>query len=76
MACLLRHFPPAQSQFAKLGGLQVLVELFQAQGAEVLCVRIITLLYDLITEQVIIGANVSEWILCYLIIIYKHSITV
>ncbi|GAA6096886.1 nucleotide exchange factor SIL1 isoform X1 [Tachysurus ichikawai] len=51
LACLLRHFPPAQSQFAKLGGLQVLVELFQAQGAEVLCVRIITLLYDLITEQ-------------------------
>ncbi|XP_026991521.1 nucleotide exchange factor SIL1 isoform X2 [Tachysurus fulvidraco] len=30
---------------------KVLVELFQAKGAEVLCVRIITLLYDLITEQ-------------------------
>ncbi|XP_058253692.1 nucleotide exchange factor SIL1 [Hemibagrus wyckioides] len=51
VASLLRHFPPAQSQFVKLGGLQLLVELFQAQGAEVLRVRIITLLSDLITEQ-------------------------
>ncbi|XP_060783624.1 nucleotide exchange factor SIL1 [Neoarius graeffei] len=51
LACLLRHFPPAQSQFVKLGGLQILLELFQAQGAESLRVRIITLLYDMITEK-------------------------
>ncbi|XP_034161956.1 nucleotide exchange factor SIL1 isoform X3 [Pangasianodon hypophthalmus] len=55
LACLLRHFPTAQSQFVKLGGLQVLVELFQAQGAECLHVRIITLLYDMITEKEMIS---------------------
>ncbi|XP_053487549.1 nucleotide exchange factor SIL1 isoform X2 [Ictalurus furcatus] len=51
LACLLHHFPPAQSQFVKLGGLQVLVELFQVQEAESLQVRIITLLYDMITDK-------------------------
>ncbi|KAK3536166.1 hypothetical protein QTP70_032720, partial [Hemibagrus guttatus] len=60
LACLLRHFPPAQSQFVKLGGLQLLVELFQAQGAELLRVRIITLLYDLITEQDMISQTTID----------------
>ncbi|XP_017329559.1 nucleotide exchange factor SIL1 isoform X1 [Ictalurus punctatus] len=54
-ACLLHHFPPAQSQFVKLGGLQVLVELFQVQEAESLQVRIVTLLYDLITDKEMIS---------------------
>ncbi|KAF7707205.1 nucleotide exchange factor SIL1 [Silurus meridionalis] len=51
VACLLRHFPPAQSQFVKHGGLQVLADLFQTQGAESVRLRIITLLYDMITEK-------------------------
>ncbi|KAL6479622.1 hypothetical protein MHYP_G00106550 [Metynnis hypsauchen] len=55
VACLLHHFPFAQSQFVKLGGLQVLGELFQVQGADALRVRIVTLLYDMITEKELIS---------------------
>ncbi|XP_017568885.1 nucleotide exchange factor SIL1 isoform X2 [Pygocentrus nattereri] len=55
LACLLHHFPFAQSQFVKLGGLQVLGELFQVQGADALRVRIVTLLYDMITEKELIS---------------------
>ncbi|KAF5907690.1 nucleotide exchange factor SIL1-like, partial [Clarias magur] len=51
MVCMLRHFPPAQSQFLKLGGFQVLLELFQAQETKSFRVRIITLLYDMITDK-------------------------
>uniref|UniRef100_A0A8C7B4C8 Nucleotide exchange factor SIL1 n=1 Tax=Neovison vison TaxID=452646 RepID=A0A8C7B4C8_NEOVI len=51
-ACsLLRHFPYAQQQFLKLGGLQVLRSLVQAKGTEMLAVRVVTLLYDLVTEK-------------------------
>ncbi|XP_036425063.1 nucleotide exchange factor SIL1 [Colossoma macropomum] len=55
LACLLHHFPFAQSQFVKLGGLQVLGELFQMPGADALHVRIVTLLYDMITEKELIS---------------------
>ncbi|XP_052430621.1 nucleotide exchange factor SIL1 isoform X2 [Carassius gibelio] len=51
VASLLRHFPFAQSHFLKLGGVQVLSELFQTSGTEPLRVRIITVLYDMITEK-------------------------
>ncbi|KAI5774583.1 SIL1 [Gulo gulo luscus] len=51
LCSLLRHFPYAQQQFLKLGGLQVLRSLVQAKGTEVLAVRVITLLYDLVTEK-------------------------
>ncbi|XP_058564507.1 nucleotide exchange factor SIL1 isoform X1 [Neofelis nebulosa] len=51
LCSLLRHFPYAQQQFLKLGGLQVLRSLVQAKGTEVLAVRVVTLLYDLVTEK-------------------------
>ncbi|KAM9252627.1 nucleotide exchange factor SIL1 isoform 4-T9 [Dugong dugon] len=51
LCSLLRHFPYAQQQFLKLGGLQVLRTLVQEKGTEVLAVRVVTLLYDLITEK-------------------------
>ncbi|KAM9471217.1 nucleotide exchange factor SIL1 [Clarias gariepinus] len=60
LACLLRHFPPAQSQFVKLGGFQVLLELFQAQETKSLRVRIITLLYDMITDKEMISQTGME----------------
>lgn len=52
LCSLLRHFPYAQQQFLKLGGLQVLRSLVQEKSAKVLAVRVVTLLYDLVTEKV------------------------
>lgn len=49
---MLRHFPYAQQQFLKLGGLQVLRSLFRQKGMQTLHVRVVTLLYDLIVEKV------------------------
>lgn len=49
---MLRHFPYAQLQFLKLGGLQVLRNLFKEKGMESLYIRVVTLLYDLILEKV------------------------
>ncbi|XP_026886581.2 nucleotide exchange factor SIL1 [Electrophorus electricus] len=60
LACLLRHFPFAQSHFVKHGGVQVLGELFQAQDAETLRVRIVTLLYDMITEKELISQHGTD----------------
>ncbi|XP_031221209.1 nucleotide exchange factor SIL1 isoform X2 [Mastomys coucha] len=51
LCSLLRHFPYAQQQFLKLGGLQVLRSLVQEKSAKVLAVRVVTLLYDLVTEK-------------------------
>ncbi|EPY84444.1 hypothetical protein CB1_000475036 [Camelus ferus] len=51
LCSLLRHFPYAQQQFLKLGGLHVLRSLVQEKGMEVLAVRVVTLLYDLVTEK-------------------------
>ncbi|KAH0506140.1 Nucleotide exchange factor SIL1, partial [Microtus ochrogaster] len=51
LCSLLRHFPYAQQQFLKLGGLQVLRSLVQEKNAKVLAVRVVTLLYDLVTEK-------------------------
>lgn len=52
LCSLLRHFPYAQQQFLKLGGLQILRSLVQEKNAKVLAVRVVTLLYDLVTEKV------------------------
>ncbi|XP_040429043.1 nucleotide exchange factor SIL1 isoform X1 [Cygnus olor] len=52
LCSMLRHFPYAQQQFLKLGGLQVLRGLFRQKGTEALHVRVVTLLYDLIMEKV------------------------
>uniref|UniRef100_A0A8C3EBX2 Nucleotide exchange factor SIL1 n=1 Tax=Corvus moneduloides TaxID=1196302 RepID=A0A8C3EBX2_CORMO len=51
LSSMLRHFPYAQQQFLKLGGLQVLRSLFRQKGMETLHVRVVTLLYDLIMEK-------------------------
>ncbi|XP_012692076.2 nucleotide exchange factor SIL1 [Clupea harengus] len=51
VASLLRHFPYAQGHFLKLGGMQVLVDLFQTPGGESLRIRIVTLIYDMIVEK-------------------------
>lgn len=65
LCSLLRHFPYAQRQFLKLGGLQVLRSLVQEKGTEVLAVRVVTLLYDLVTEKVSAQAHpVSSCLLC------------
>lgn len=52
LAALLRHFPYAQHNFLSNGGLQVLSELFRADGGGVLRTRIVTMLYDMISEKV------------------------
>lgn len=68
LCSLLRHFPYAQRQFLKLGGLQVLRSLVQEKGTEVLAVRVVTLLYDLVTEKVSTQAHpVSSFALCVLL---------
>lgn len=52
VASLLRNFPFAQRHFLSHGGLQVLSELFRADGGGVLRTRIVTMLYDMISEKV------------------------
>ncbi|XP_037253496.1 nucleotide exchange factor SIL1 [Falco rusticolus] len=54
LSSMLRHFPYAQQQFLKLGGLQVLRSLFRQKGMETLHVRVVTLLYDLIVEKMLL----------------------
>nr|XP_013033891.2 nucleotide exchange factor SIL1 isoform X2 [Anser cygnoides] len=54
LCSMLRHFPYAQQQFLKLGGLQVLRGLFRQKGTEALHVRVVTLLYDLIVEKMLL----------------------
>ncbi|KAI6077003.1 Nucleotide exchange factor SIL1 [Aix galericulata] len=56
LCSMLRHFPYAQQQFLKLGGLQVLRGLFRQKGTEALQVRVVTLLYDLIVEKMLLEA--------------------
>uniref|UniRef100_A0A8B9QMB1 Nucleotide exchange factor SIL1 n=1 Tax=Apteryx owenii TaxID=8824 RepID=A0A8B9QMB1_APTOW len=54
LSSMLRHFPYAQQQFLKLGGLQVLRNLFREKGMEALYIRVVTLLYDLIMEKMLL----------------------
>ncbi|XP_041845464.1 nucleotide exchange factor SIL1 isoform X2 [Melanotaenia boesemani] len=51
MASLLRHFPYAQRHFLSHGGLQVLSELFRTDGSGILRTRVVTMLYDMISEK-------------------------
>uniref|UniRef100_A0A3B5BE72 Nucleotide exchange factor SIL1 n=1 Tax=Stegastes partitus TaxID=144197 RepID=A0A3B5BE72_9TELE len=55
VASLLRHFPYAQHHFLSHGGLQVLSELFRADGGGILRTRIVTMLYDMISEKELIS---------------------
>lgn len=52
LASLLRHFPHAQRHFLSHGGLHALSELFRADEGGVLRTRIVTMLYDMISEKV------------------------
>ncbi|XP_061478425.1 nucleotide exchange factor SIL1 isoform X3 [Rhineura floridana] len=54
LSSMLRHFPYAQQQFLKLGGLQVLRNLFTEKGMETLHIRTVTLLYDLVVEKLLL----------------------
>ncbi|XP_053318605.1 nucleotide exchange factor SIL1 [Spea bombifrons] len=54
LSSLLRQFPYAQQQFLKLGGLQVLKNFFKEKNTEPLFVRVITLLYDMIMEKILL----------------------
>ncbi|XP_070812228.1 nucleotide exchange factor SIL1 [Pituophis catenifer annectens] len=54
LSSMLRHFPYAQQQFLKLGGLQVLRNLCTEKGMEILYIRTVTLLYDLVVEKQLI----------------------
>ncbi|PWA32495.1 hypothetical protein CCH79_00016670, partial [Gambusia affinis] len=55
LACLLRHFPYAQRHFLSHGGLQILSELFRADAGGILRTRIVTMLYDMISEKELIS---------------------
>ncbi|KAM7417075.1 hypothetical protein PAMA_016942 [Pampus argenteus] len=55
VASLLRHFPYAQRHFLSNGGLQVLSELFRTDGRGALRTRIVTMLYDMISEKELIS---------------------
>ncbi|XP_067454645.1 nucleotide exchange factor SIL1 [Thunnus thynnus] len=55
VASLLRHFPFAQHHFLSHGGLQVLSELFRTDGRGALRTRIVTMLYDMISEKELIS---------------------
>ncbi|KAG9349045.1 hypothetical protein JZ751_029363 [Albula glossodonta] len=54
---LLRHFPYAQSHFLRMGGVQVLGELFRESGSGALRVRVVTLIYDMIIEKELISQS-------------------
>ncbi|XP_075906153.1 nucleotide exchange factor SIL1 isoform X3 [Nelusetta ayraudi] len=51
LASLLRHFPHAQHHFLSHGGLHLLSQLFRADGFGTLRTRIVTMLYDMISEK-------------------------
>uniref|UniRef100_H3CLH9 Nucleotide exchange factor SIL1 n=1 Tax=Tetraodon nigroviridis TaxID=99883 RepID=H3CLH9_TETNG len=55
LASLLRHFPYAQRHFLTHGGFQVLSELFRADEGGVLRTRVVTMLYDMISEKELIS---------------------
>ncbi|XP_075457743.1 nucleotide exchange factor SIL1 isoform X2 [Ascaphus truei] len=54
LSSMLRQFPYAQQQFLKLGGLQLLKNVFREKHAESLYIRVITLIYDMIVEKILI----------------------
>uniref|UniRef100_A0A3P9MHQ0 Nucleotide exchange factor SIL1 n=1 Tax=Oryzias latipes TaxID=8090 RepID=A0A3P9MHQ0_ORYLA len=62
VASLLRHFPFAQQHFVSRGGLQVLSELFRADVGGILQTRIVTMLYDMISEKELISQAGLDWV--------------
>lgn len=60
VASLLRHFPFAQQHFLSRGGLQVLSRLFREDRGGVVRTRIVTMLYDMISEKELISQRGLE----------------
>ncbi|XP_043924944.1 nucleotide exchange factor SIL1 [Protopterus annectens] len=60
LSSILRHFPYAQEKFLKMGGLQILGQLFQTKGMEQLRVRAVTLLYDLLMEKMLLHSTEAD----------------
>lgn len=60
VSSMLRHFPYAQEKFLKMGGLQILGQLFQTNGMELLRVRAVTLLYDLLMEKMLLQSTEDD----------------
>nr|XP_056712398.1 nucleotide exchange factor SIL1 [Euleptes europaea] len=60
LSSMLRNFPYAQQQFLRLGGLQILRDLCTEKGMETLHVRIVTLLYDLIIEKLLLKESEGQ----------------
>ncbi|XP_077168852.1 nucleotide exchange factor SIL1 isoform X1 [Paroedura picta] len=60
LSSMLRNFPYAQQQFLRLGGLQILRDLCTESGMEALHVRIVTLLYDLMIEKLLLEESQDD----------------
>ena len=52
LSSLVRLFPLAQRDFLKLNGLEIFKMLFEETGSGTLAVKAITLLTDILTEQI------------------------
>lgn len=51
LSAMLRLFPKATQKFLKFGGLSILASLFREKENEPLQIKALTLLTDLVTEQ-------------------------
>lgn len=60
LSSMLRNFPYAQQQFLRLGGLQILRDLCTENGMETLHIRIVTLLYDLVIEKMLLKESQED----------------
>ncbi|XP_060088960.1 nucleotide exchange factor SIL1 isoform X2 [Heteronotia binoei] len=60
LSSILRNFPYAQQQFLRLGGLQILRDLCTENGMETLHIRIVTLLYDLMVEKLLLKESQDD----------------
>ena len=52
LSSLIRLFPMAQRDFLKLNGLEIFKMLFEETGSGALAVKAITLMTDILTEQI------------------------
>lgn len=52
LSSLLRNFPPAQVEFLRFGGMRILTKIFFESGTEVLRIKVLTLISDLLKENV------------------------
>ncbi|XP_050399018.1 nucleotide exchange factor SIL1 isoform X1 [Patella vulgata] len=60
LSSLIRHFPYAQLKFIELGGLSVFSKIFEETGTEVLQIKTITLLNDIILEKTLTENDPQE----------------